>query len=104
MLIAFRRTLQPPTEIQMVVDVDGNWDRLKVEMCKAWDIEQEFDEAEVWTSLRHGDTVLIDLTLYCVWNRDRHDASGAAPCALFAMDHGHLVTVDDKMVPWGSAQ
>lgn len=88
----------------MVVDVDGSWDHLKVEMCEAWGIEQEFNEADVWTELRNGNTVLIDLCLYCVWNQDRDDASGAAPHALFSMDHGHLVTVDDKMVPWSWRQ
>lgn len=102
MMIAFRRSCLAPTMTQMVVDIDGSWDRLKLEMCRAWDVELEFDKYCVWEELRNGHTVLIDSALYTVFDQDRDNASGEDPFELFATEGKHklLRIVDPGTEPW----
>lgn len=101
MIIAFQRWLAPPHSVNMVMDIDGSWDFLKLEMCRAWDIEREFDENDVWTLLRQGDTVLVGGALYCLFDQHRDDASGANVFGLFEPTRGKLCVIDAGL-PEGS--
>jgi hypothetical protein len=96
MIAAFQRWLKPPHSVSMVMDVDGSWSHLKLDMCSAWDIEQGFDENEIWAMLREGDTVLFQGALYCVFSQDWDDASGATPFRLFEPTRGQLRIVDTE--------
>lgn len=92
MIIAFQRWTTSPHSVTMVMDDD--WDVLKLEMCRAWDVEQEFDEHGVWRMLRQGHTVLIGGALYCLFDQERDEASGQKVFGLFEPGRGTLMVVD----------
>jgi hypothetical protein len=69
MFVAFMQVTGTPAEPVRFLVAD-TWDILKIRMCQFWEVEEEFNKAEVWESLRDGNTVLYGVGLYSVYNMD----------------------------------
>lgn len=101
-MIAFRYWTSAPTMTSMVIEPDGDWDLLKIEMCRAWNVERLFNSHDVWSMLREGHVVLIESALYQVYSDARDDATGLSPFEMFNCEGEHtlLRLVDAHAEPW----
>ncbi len=59
MKVAFRKSVLAPHRTEMLAEREGDWDLLKLHMCREWDVERAFDTNYVWELLREGYAVLV---------------------------------------------
>lgn len=65
----------------LFVQTDGNWDLLKLKLCKEFDCEETFNKALSWDQLRDGKVVSDGVTLYQIFNTfDLKSEGGTLDC------------------------
>lgn len=76
MLIACMRK-RGETTTSFIVEPDGDWSLLKIQMCQAWGIEHVFNQAQAWTALRDKEVVADFMGFYQVFDVEQQQLSGA---------------------------
>ncbi len=100
MMIAFRRWNTPPSDLDVIPIPEGDWDLLKLLMCKTWKVEQDFNDNGVWQLLWQGKTVLLGEYLYCLYDAARHGEPELSVHSRFGSlkpFRGELVIIDSEV-------
>lgn len=75
MLLAVSRMAGEANTV-ILVEPEGDWSLLKVEMCRRWPVEEIFDDADAWMHLREGRVVFDGSAFYQVYNVARAQDMG----------------------------